>query len=78
MVDHLLLHCPFARELWDMAFALFGVQWVMPRGVVSLLACWQGLFGQHQNSKIWESIPQCLMWCLWCERNARSLEGCES
>uniref|UniRef100_A0A2N9G1C3 Reverse transcriptase domain-containing protein n=1 Tax=Fagus sylvatica TaxID=28930 RepID=A0A2N9G1C3_FAGSY len=23
-VDHLLLHCPFSREVWDMIFALFG------------------------------------------------------
>jgi hypothetical protein len=25
MDDHLLLHCPFSREAWDMVFVLFGV-----------------------------------------------------
>ena len=25
-VDHLFLHCLIAKGLWDMAFALFGVQ----------------------------------------------------
>jgi hypothetical protein len=24
-VDHLLLHCSYAKELWDMIFALFGI-----------------------------------------------------
>jgi hypothetical protein len=24
-VDHLLLHCPFSREIWDMVLALFWV-----------------------------------------------------
>ena len=37
-------HCPNAIDLWDLAFALFGVEWVMPRKV-DLLACWQGHFG---------------------------------
>jgi hypothetical protein len=32
-VEHLLLHCSLARELWSMVFGLFGVQWVMPRRV---------------------------------------------
>lgn len=44
IVDHLLLHGPNAIDLWDLAFALFGVEWVMPRKV-DLLACWQGHFG---------------------------------
>ena len=26
-VDHLLLHCPIVRELWEMVFAFFGIQW---------------------------------------------------
>ena len=51
-VDHLLLHCPFAQELWDMAFALFGVQWMMARVVVDLLACWHGHFERHWNGEI--------------------------
>ena len=29
-VEHLLLHCPFAWEIWAMVFGLFGVYWVMP------------------------------------------------
>lgn len=111
-VDHLLIHCSLARELWpgctdtpfwpkylildihigphnffrnvassytipypyqcilnngqwDIVFALFGVQWVMPKRVMDLLACWQCELGRHQNSKIWKVIPHCLIWCLW-------------
>ena len=29
-VDHLLLHCPIAYEMWSMIFCLFGIFWVMP------------------------------------------------
>uniref|UniRef100_A0A2N9HBH8 Reverse transcriptase zinc-binding domain-containing protein n=1 Tax=Fagus sylvatica TaxID=28930 RepID=A0A2N9HBH8_FAGSY len=38
-VDHLLLHCPYAKELWDMIFGLFGLQWVMPKRVMDLFSC---------------------------------------
>ena len=75
--DHLLLHCSFAKELWDMIFTLFGIQWVMPRRVVEMLACWQGSLGRHQNIVIWKAILHCMMWCVWRERNARTFEGCE-
>jgi hypothetical protein len=87
-VNHLLLHCPYDKELWDtyqkkdkelwdMVFAMFGIQWVMPRRVINLLECWQGRLGQHSNSTIWRVIPHCLMWCLWRERKVRTFEGCE-
>lgn len=32
-VNHLLLHCSVAQELWMLVFALFGISWVMPRDV---------------------------------------------
>lgn len=41
-INHLLLHCPIARELWGMVFTLLGVTWVMPKDVVELLVSWQG------------------------------------
>ena len=31
-MNHLLMHCLVARDIWDMVFALFGVQLVMPKG----------------------------------------------
>lgn len=37
-MDHLLLHCPTATELWSMVLWLFGVYWVMPKSVAELLA----------------------------------------
>ena len=40
LVDHLLLHCPIAYELWSMVFCLFGIHWAMPDKVSELLASW--------------------------------------
>lgn len=41
-VDHLLLHCSMARQLWALVLYLFGVHWDVPKRVVDLLACWKG------------------------------------
>ena len=76
-VNHLLLHCPIAYELWPMVFCLFGIHWVMPYKVSELLASWQGKFGRHRNRGLWRFVLHCLFWCLWQERNARCFEDCE-
>ena len=36
LVNHLLVHCPVAWELWSMVLVIFGKSWVMPHDVVSL------------------------------------------
>ena len=76
-IDHLLLHCVYAKELWDMVFAMFGIHWVMRGRVRDLFACWQGKMGRHLNDMIWRFVPHCLMWCFWRECNTRIFEGCE-
>ena len=74
-VNHLLLHCPIAQELWNLIFTLFGTLWVMPRGVDDLFACWSGKMGNSESGAIWKVFSHCLMWCLWRERNSRTFSG---
>ena len=77
VLDHLLLPCPVAFELWSLVFCLFGLHWVMPHKVIQLFESRQGKFGRHRNIDFWRLMPHCLMWCIWSERNARFFEGCE-
>ena len=37
-MEHLLLHCSVAFELWSFVFGSFGFQWVLPEKVNDL--CW--------------------------------------
>ena len=76
-VNHLLLHCPIAWELWSVILILFGVTWVMPRGVGDLLSCWHGPRNKSEAGKIWKMTPHCLLWCIWQERNDRTFNGVE-
>lgn len=39
-VNHLLLHCPVAWELWNSLFLLINVSWVMPRSIIELFRGW--------------------------------------
>ncbi len=75
LVNHMLLHCNVAQELWNMILILFGVFWVMTRDVVDLLSCWPSKFGRAEARVIWKAIPNCPIWCLWCERNSRTFSG---
>ena len=76
-VDHLLLHCPIAFELWKMAFCFFGLQWVMPKRAIEISAAWKDSFSKHRNIAFWKAVPHCIMQCLWQEENSRSFERCE-
>ena len=61
-INHILLHCTVVRALWEIAFALFGVQWVSPEKVKEALFCWRGPFVGKKRKKIWKSIPLCIFW----------------
>ena len=76
-MDHLLIHCRFASALWSEILIMFGVQWVMPDTIVSLLFAWRNWLGTY-SSKVWNLVPTCLMWLVWKKRNARTFEDVES
>jgi hypothetical protein len=69
-VDHLLIHCAAARDLWNAFFARFGLCWVMPRTVKELLASWWTA-GSTRSAIVWKMVPHCILWCIWRERNNR-------
>lgn len=73
--NHLLLHCPVARSLWNMVFSLFGFSWVMSRIVKELFLCWP-LYKRRRRIHIWESAPLGVCW-MWKERNRRAFESIE-
>ena len=75
-VDLLLLHCPVAHSLWVYMLKIFGIHWVMPGSVESLVYCWRFWLGKF-NSNIWNMVPSYLMWIVWTERNRRSFEDTE-
>ena len=75
-VDHLLLHCKFAHALWSEVFLMFGVQWVMPSTIVSLLFTGRTWLGNY-TSNVWNMVPMCLMWLVWKERNAQTFKDTE-
>ena len=73
-VNHLMLHCEYAQELWSMIFCLFGISWVMPQTSYALLHCWRR---KGPAYIVWNAIPSCLMWLLWRERNQWAFEDSE-
>ena len=54
---------------YGVKFAVFGIQWVVPRSVKSFFFIWRNQFGKHL-SIIWNMVPACLMCLVWQERNA--------
>ena len=48
--NHLLFHYPKAAMIWQLNFALFGVQWVMPNSIKETILSWHdSLLGRKEK-----------------------------
>lgn len=61
-VNHLLSHCPVARELLMLLPSLSRTQWVMPASSAALVYTWRGCLVQRRARDIWRVAPLCLWW----------------
>jgi hypothetical protein len=52
-VNHLFLHCDVAQVVWSMVFSIFVVTWVIPEGVLELLAYWRGQQVNISAKAVW-------------------------
>ena len=57
--------------IWQLIFALFGVQWVMPNSIKETILGWNGSFVGKKRKKA------CNAASLWKERNRRIFEDTE-
>ena len=55
---HLLNRCDIAYALWGDVFQMFGIHWVMPRNVASLLFRRRNWFGKR-GSDMWNMVLAC-------------------
>ena len=63
--------------IWQLIFALFGVQWVLPSSIKETILGWHNSFVAKIRKNVWNAAPLCLFWTLWTERNRRAFEDTE-
>ena len=74
--DHLLLLCPFAREVWRESLKISPDRFTMLANTQELLKTWANisLFSTAKKNLLkssWMWFPKFICWKLWIERNNR-------
>jgi hypothetical protein len=74
-IDHIVVECSFARQLWFEAAAALGVHLnQQPAGtIVAWWETWRALWPNHAKGA--DSLLALIAWEIWKERNARCFRG---
>ena len=75
-IDHLLLNCPFSKEIWAEVLLLNIEDLAIHQNITELFATWatSSPFGLHKKDllkTIWMWAPKAICWKIWLERNSR-------
>ncbi|XP_050207305.1 uncharacterized protein LOC126656744 [Mercurialis annua] len=69
--DHLLMHCVFARLVWNGILGKIGVSWVMPNSLDDFYRVWLNILPRNSYAKLWELLWIVIVWEIWNCRNKR-------
>ncbi|WMV54378.1 hypothetical protein MTR67_047763 [Solanum verrucosum] len=72
------MHCKVMTQVWVMFTSIAGINWIMPEHTADLLSCWIRRGGSKSQKRWWTTVPACIWWTIWKERNQRIFEGRES
>lgn len=72
-VNHLLLHCTVANDIWNMFYSTFGLKWVMPQNLKEAVESWSSWKVDKAIRKT--MIPASIFWIPQTERNHRCFNG---
>lgn len=70
-VEHLLVQCEFASELWDQMVKQLQLQWAKPCSTTKIIVLWWLPWSQDKTRRVWAMIALHVLWAIWKERNAR-------
>ena len=71
-IDHILIYCQFAQELWIRLFTLFGIVGALPRRWADVIAIkWSFKQSGNMSKCIWRLMVLAIAWTVWLERNRR-------
>ncbi|OVA17172.1 Reverse transcriptase zinc-binding domain [Macleaya cordata] len=70
-VNHMLLHCPFTREIWTSFLVEFGISWAFQKEVKYVFAEGVTKCFSEKGSVLWRLLPFAVCWIVWRERNER-------
>ncbi|WMV36518.1 hypothetical protein MTR67_036414 [Solanum verrucosum] len=74
---HLFMHCKVTAQVWALFTSIANEYWTMPEHTSDLLSCWIKRGGSKSQKRWWRTVPACIWWIIWKERNQRIFEGKE-
>lgn len=69
--EHRFLHCQTIADLLHMFFCVSEGSWELPRTILELLCNWKQIARREAEEDWWQSIPSCIWWTIWMERNSK-------
>lgn len=75
LVDHLLLRCRVAQEIWSHVLRLFHCGWVFPNSFLEVFQARDLRCTLVRGRLMWSLSFLAVIWAIWKERNDRCFEG---